>query len=318
MRAPLTLHVLFGALALAGVPSRAGAQCTDGVDPAALALVAEGDAVVAVSVDAAIAKYEAATHLAPQAHAIWWKLARTYEKAERWQPMAKACAAAAAAAERAEGARTHADYYFGQGHALEQVAASALGTWADARTPLETAIAIDPNLAEAYGELGWVSLHLDDDAGALQRWTTAIQKAPTEGRYYAWLADLYARLRKLDRAERVLREGISLVAPDDREVYTLHSLLGGVLEARGDAGGAVTEYEAAKAACAPDGCARHREAFFNVGKAYARTRPPRKNEATQNLQSFWKTTCKGASAQRFADTCAEAQEIVRRVGGSLQ
>ena len=87
---------------------------------------------------------------------------------------------------------------------------------------------------------------------------------------------------------------------------------------RGNLQAAVTEYEAAKKACESNKCNDHKEAYFYLGAAYSEVNPPKKDQAIQQLQSFWKITCKGALAAKFGDQCAQSQEIVRRMGGSLQ
>ena len=50
--------------------------------------------------------------------------------------MASACVKAEEAAEKADKKKTHADYYFQQGYALEQLAEKGGGAWADAKAPL--------------------------------------------------------------------------------------------------------------------------------------------------------------------------------------
>ena len=285
----------------------------------AVNLANEGDQAKNSNIDEAISKYEQATKLDPDNTRIWWKLALAYEKKEDWQKTASACTKAEEAAEKAEKKKAHADYYFTQGYALEQVAESGGGPWADAKGPLGEATQIDPNLAKAYGELGLVQLHGDDEAGAIQSWTKALETKPDETQYYVLLADEYRRLMFYDQAEQVLREGLSFAKEDDKHLFNLHALLGDVYETKGDYQRAVTEYEAAKRAC--DGtmhCNDHKEAFFNLGVAYSELTPPKKNEAIQQLQSFWKVTCKGALAAKFGDECAQSQEVVRRMGGSLQ
>src|SRR5215472_14897175 len=127
------------------------------------------------NIEAAISKYEQATKLDSDNARIWWKLALAYEKKEDWQKMASACVGAEEAAARTEKKKEHADYYFRQGYALEQLAEKGAGPWADAKAPLETAISLDPNLGQAYGELAWVLLHADDENGAIQNWTKALQ-----------------------------------------------------------------------------------------------------------------------------------------------
>jgi hypothetical protein len=116
----------------------------------------------------------------------------------------------------------------------------------------------------------------------------------------------------------VLKEGLSFAKEDDKHLFNMHALLGSIYETKGDYPHAVTEYEAAKKACDSNKCNEHKEAYFNLGTAYAELNPPRKNEAIQQLQSFWKITCKGALAAKFGDQCAQSQEVARRMGGSLQ
>jgi tetratricopeptide (TPR) repeat protein len=286
----------------------------------AVNLANEGDQAKGSNLDEAISKYEQATKLDPDSARIWWKLALAYEKKEDWQKLASACAQAEAAAERADKKKTHADYYFKQGLAYEQLADTkgGGGSWGEAKAPLLTAIQLDPNYGEAYGELGVVLLHTDDEIGAIQNWTKALQTQPEKTRFYVELAAQYTRLMFFDQAEQVLREGLSFAKEDNKHLFNLHTLLGDVYETKGDYGRAVTEYEAAKKACDSNKCSDHKEAYFNLGVGYSELNPQKKNEAMQQLQSFWKVTCKGALAAKFADQCQQAQEVVRRLGGSLQ
>ncbi len=133
----------------------------------------------------------------------------SYEKKEDWQKMANACSKAEEAAEQAEKTKTHADYYFRQGYALEQLAEKGGASWADAKPPFQTAVQLDPNYGEAYGELAWVLIHTDDEAGALQNWTKALEMQPDKTQYYVTLADAYRRLMFYDQEEQVLKEGLS-------------------------------------------------------------------------------------------------------------
>jgi tetratricopeptide (TPR) repeat protein len=284
----------------------------------AVNLANEGDQAKSANIDEAISKYDQATKLDADNPRIWWKLVLAYEKKEDWQKMATAASHAEEAAEKADGKKLHADYYFRQGYAIEQLAENAGGSWADSKAPFQEAIQIDPNYGQAYGELAWVLIHLDDEAGAIQNWTKALQVQPDQTQYYVTLADEYRRLMFYDQEEQVLREGLSFAGADDKHVFNMHTLLGDEYETKGDFARAVTEYEAAKKSCESNKCNDHKEAYFYLGSAYAELNPPKKNEAVQQLQSFWKITCKGAAAKNFADQCAQSQEIARRVGGSLQ
>src|SRR5579864_4816161 len=105
----------------------------------AVNLANEGDQAKGANIEEAISKYEQATKLDPDNARIWWKLALAYEKKEDWQKMASACVGAQESAARSEKKKAHADYYFRQGYALEQLAEKGAGPWADAKAPLETA-----------------------------------------------------------------------------------------------------------------------------------------------------------------------------------
>jgi tetratricopeptide (TPR) repeat protein len=283
----------------------------------AVNLANEGDQAKSSNVDEAISKYDQATKLDADNPRIWWKLVLAYEKKEDWQKMATAASHAEEAAEKADGKKVHADYYFRHGYALEQLA-EAGGSWADAKAPLLEAIQLDPNYGQAYGELAYVLIHLDDEVGAMQNWTKAVQTQPDQTQYYVSLADEYRRLMFYDQVEQVLKEGLSFAGEDDKHVFNMHTLLGDSYETKGDFSRAVTEYEAAKKSCESNKCNDHKEAYFYLGSAYAELNPPKKNEAVQQLQSFWKITCKGSAAKNYADQCAQSQEIARRVGGTLQ
>jgi len=286
----------------------------------AVNLAIDGDKAKDANLEEAISKYEQATKLDPDNTKIWWKLALAYKKKEDWQKEASTLAKAQESAERAEKKKAHADYYFEQAVALEALADKGGGSWAEAKAPLQTAIQLDPHYAQAYGELGTVLLHADDEAGALQNWTKAIDTWPVEktSMYYDDLADLYRRLMLYDQEEQVVKEALSFAKDDDKHLFNFHLLLGDLYENKADYPRAVVEYEAAKKACESNKCNDHKEAYFNLGAAYAALTPPKKNEAIQQMQSFWKIACKGAQAVKFADQCAQSQEIVRRVGGSLQ
>jgi len=284
----------------------------------AVNLANEGDKAKASNIDEAISKYEQATKLDADNARIWWKLALAYEKKEDWQKMASACTQAEEASERVDKKKSHADYYFRQGYALEKLAEDNKGSWADAKAPFQMAIQLDASFSQAYGELAMVDLHTDDEVGAMQNWNKAIQTNPSDTQYYVLLADEYQRLMAFDQEVAVLKEGVSYAKGDDKHLFNLHALLGYAYENQADVPHAVAEYEAAKKSCESNKCNDHKEAYFNLGTAYAELNPPKKNEAIQQLQSFWKITCKGALAVKFGEECSQSQEIVRRLGGSLQ
>jgi tetratricopeptide (TPR) repeat protein len=278
----------------------------------AVNLAIEGDKEKSMNIDGAISKYEQATNLDPTNHRILWKLALAYTKKEEWDKVATTCAKAQKVAP------DFANYHFQHGMALARQAAKGPTSWADAQAPLEQALKLDPNIADAYFELAEVKLQLDDEAGAIEAYSKAIETKPDELVFYGPLADLYIRLNFINEAEQVLREGLAFAKEGDKFLFQVHSLLGQIAETKGDTAKAVAEYEAAKKACGPCNEPGQQIAFFNLGAAYASMSPPRKSEAMAQLQSFQKMICKGAAAQRYADQCSQAQQLATRLGGALQ
>lgn len=278
----------------------------------AVNLANEGDRDKAVNIDGAISKYEQATNLDPTNHKILGKLANAYQKKEQWDKVATTCAKAEKIAPK------HANYFFQHGLALARQAVKGPTSWADAKGPLEEAIKLDPNIADAHFELAEVHLHLDDEAAAIESYTKAITTKPDVLAFYGPLAELYVRLNYIDQAEQVLTQSLSFAKEGDKALFVVHSLLGDIADRKRDTSKAVSEYEAAKKACGQCNEAGQQIAFFNLGAAYASLNPPKKSEAMAQLQSFQKMICKGAAAQRYSDQCTQAQQLATKLGGNLQ
>jgi tetratricopeptide (TPR) repeat protein len=270
----------------------------------------EGDKARGTNVDDAISKYEQATQMDPSNHRILWKLATAYQKKEDWakieQTMGKAV--------RLKEADKFANYYWLRGFALKQMAIKGPTSWTEAKEPLERAGSLDPNYADPHFDLGEVLHHLDDEKGALEQYSKAIELNPDELNYYGLLADLYIRLGYLTEAEAVLKEGASREKAGDKSAFNIHSLYGEIYSLRGDNNGAIKEFEAAKKTCGQCNEKGQQIAFFNLGASYAKAN--RKSEATTNLAAFQKTVCRGGAAARYADECTQAQEMVKNVGGT--
>lgn len=279
----------------------------------AVNLANEGDQdKKANNIDGAISKYEQASNLDPTNHRILGKLANAYQKKEQWDKVASTCARAEKIAPK------FATYYAQHGHALVKQAEKGPTGWGDAKQPLEEAVKLDNNLADAHFDLGEVKFHLDDEAGAIESYSKAIMVKPDELAFYGYLAELYKNLNYIDLAETVLTQGLGFAKEGDKALFNMHSLLGDIYDRKHDLNKALSEYEAAKKACGPCNEAGQQIAFFNLGAAYASVNPPRKSEAISNLQNFQKMICKGAASVRYADQCSQAQQLATKLGGTLQ
>jgi tetratricopeptide (TPR) repeat protein len=267
------------------------------------------------SPEAAISKYEQAVKLDPSNHHILWKLAHAYHRKGDWQKDAATCAQAEKLAP------TYASYFAEHGYALEQQAIVGPTAWSEAKQPLQDAISKDPNLSDAYEDLGNVELHLSDEKGALENYTKAIELNPANTSYYVPLASLYIQLLFLDQAEQVLKEGVTFLQPGDKHAFNIHTGLGQVQEAKGNLAAALAEYEVARKVCEPDKCSGPGQvlAYYNLGVAYAKSDPPRKSEAAAALGQFHKASCKGGkAANKLADQCSTAQQYATQMGTPLQ
>lgn len=304
-------RVLGTVLAVTALATFGGAACSRN-NIEAVNLANEGDKERQTNIDGAISKYEQATNLDPLNHKILGKLAHAYQKKEQWDKVASTCAKAEKLAP------TYASYFFLHGMALARQAEKGPTGWGDAKGPLEEAIKLDPNIADAHFELAEVLLHLDLEADAIASYTKAITTKPDQLAFYGPLADLYIRLNLVDLAEQVLTQGLSFAKEGDKALFAIHSLLGDIYDRKHDLTKAVSEYESAKKACGPCNEAGQQIAFFNLGAAYASLNPPRKSEAMGQLQSFQKMICKGGAAQRYADQCQQAQQLASKLGGALQ
>jgi Flp pilus assembly protein TadD len=182
----------------------------------------------------------------------------------------------------------------------------------DVRIALQTAVKVDPTNADAHFDLGEILARTNEEQQALEHMTRAIELRPSEGNFWAALADLYTRLGYVDMAEKVAIEGLSFVTGASQ--FALSSLAGNVRMLKHDYSGAVAHFENAKRACGQCNERGQQLAYFNLGAAYAMAK--RKSEAAANLISFQKIVCRGAAAQRYGDECVQAQELLRDVSSS--
>src|SRR6185312_3258094 len=204
-----TITITLSLVALSAVTSSCSRNAIEAVN-----LSNEADKQRESNPDEAISQYEQAKNLDPSNVRILWKLARVYQKKENW----------------------------------EKIDEKKNTGWADAKDPLEQAAKLDPNYADPHFDLANVLYHMDDEHGALEEYTKAIQLKPDLLAAYGELADLYRRLGFHDQAMQVVKEGVTW-DKGDKSGFNLHTLYGFLLEQQGDISSAIAEYEKAKNAC---------------------------------------------------------------------
>jgi tetratricopeptide (TPR) repeat protein len=274
----------------------------------AINLANEGDQSIKVNVEGAIQKYEQAVQLDPSNHRILWKLAQAYEKKEDWDKLASTAARAVQAAPE------FASYYYKQGLALNnQAEAGNPDAYAQSKEPLKKCIEKDPNIAECYFLLAEALLFTDDEQGAMENYTKAIEHDPTIPFFYSPLAELYMTWRFNNEAEQVLTEGTKLVPPSEKnnpKLYNMYVQLSTVHQMKGDKAGQLAAVERADQFAGD----AHPESSFNLGSTYAKQDPPQKEKAVRLLEQFNKKVCRGAQAQKFKEQCETSSALIQKLG----
>jgi tetratricopeptide (TPR) repeat protein len=284
------------ALAIAIAPSVRADCVTESGE--AVTLANDGDKLLNVNLDAAIAKYEQAFQLAARSPRIASKLAAAYEKKEMWPNVVAALDSASKLDPQ------NATFAFRQGRALFHIAEKSSTPYSEARDAFTRAVQLDPNWGEAHYELGNVMWTLEDEPHALEELTKAVKLAPAIAAHWAALADLYRRLGLITEASKVVAEAPRFLKADD---FEFGRVAGKVHERAGRTDAAIASYESAKRACGQ--CVGQGVIYFDLGRALATAK--RTSEASSNLQSFNKMVCRGAATQRYADECVQAQSMMR-------
>jgi tetratricopeptide (TPR) repeat protein len=151
--------------------------------------------------------YQSAASMDPTNHQILAHLATLHEKQKNWQAAADTWAKAASIAE------DFANYHFRQGYSLYELARKdpAHQGFDKATGPLKKAFEKDKNLADAQYYLGKCLEELDDEQGALEAYTKAIETRSDQLPYYVDLANLYLNLMFAEEGLKVAKEGQKIV-----------------------------------------------------------------------------------------------------------
>lgn len=148
-------------------------------------------------------EYKQASQLDPQNHKILSNLATLYEKQKDWSNAAETWAKAAAVAD------DFAIYHFRRGYSLYELARKDPGKqgFDKAIDPFKKAFAKDANLADAQYYMGKCLYEMDDEQGALEAYTKAIETKANELAYYVDLANLYLDLGYAEQGLTIALEG---------------------------------------------------------------------------------------------------------------
>ncbi len=147
-------------------------------------------------------EYKQAAGLDPANHKILQALATLYEKQKDWANAAETYAKAASVDD------SFAVYHFRRGHALFELAKKDPAKPFDKPIePFKKAIAKDPNLSDAYYYLGKSLYETDDEQGALEAYTKAIETRADQLAYYVDLGNLYLDLGLADNGLVVAQQG---------------------------------------------------------------------------------------------------------------
>lgn len=318
MRAPPRRPLLPGVLAVAaivaglggagpGSPRLAAAE-TCPLDKRTADLVQTADELSRVDVHAAIAKYEEARASAPRSTFVLAKLAVAHEKREAWESALRTWGEACVLAPR------HAGFAYGTARALMR-----LERWPQALDALSATLSKDERHAEAHASFAKVVIHLYErpqrDREAAVHLRRAIELAPDEASTYVALGDLLHRVGFPAEAAATFEAGLER-ARDDQVRLSLRLGLARVAGSAGDEVAALAHLEAASGVCADCTSQERRSLPFLLGSAYARARPPRKQEAVAQLSTFMKRVCKGAAAMHHRDACTVASSLVETLGPS--
>jgi tetratricopeptide (TPR) repeat protein len=294
---------------LAGLILAASACSRDHIE--AINLANEGDQSLKVNTEGAIQKYEQAVQLDPTNHRIMWKLAKAYEKKEDWDKMASTLSRAT------QIAPSFANYWARRGYALmKQAEAGNPDKYEEAKEPLKKCIEKDPNFAECYHFLGEADLWTNDEQGAIDNYTKAIEHDPTTPYFYPPLAEAYITLRFYKEAETVLKEGTRIIPPGEKNnnhLYGMYVLRFEVAQATGDKSEMVAAMEKAQDVAGD----AHPEISFNLGSTYAVMDPPQKEKAVRLLSSFVKRACRSANAAKFKEQCETSNTLIQKLGGKV-
>jgi tetratricopeptide (TPR) repeat protein len=277
----------------------------------AINLANEADGEKKANPDDALGKYQQAAQMDPDNHRILYKLALAYKNKESWSDEVATLAKAEAADKKAHGKYTFANYWWDDGFAMLHLARDGKGAWADAKSRLDQAVAIDPNYADAYFDRAEVDLHVnDDEQGALNDYTKAIDLKPDNTGFYPALGNLYMDLGDYKESEQVFKVALDgFMKEGDKNAAVIHNDLGNVYDAEHKVDDAIAQFNSALQACGQ--CTDHPETFFYLGSAESEKSPPAPQGAS-HIRQFNKAACKGAQAKKFADLCSQVPDIAKR------
>lgn len=269
-------------------------------------LVAEGRRLLKGDVAGAEERFQQAVALDPDYVDAYVGLGEARAKRENWGKLADAMTKATKLAP------TWAPYWERLGFALRMDSIRGGESLDGAKQAYARCTTEDTNLAACWNGLGLVQAQ-QGDLAAMQSLTTAVLRDPSQGDYYADLAELYDRLGHYRQTKMVAAAGMSRAKPGSDTAWKLrlHRAAGHAALTLGDPTDAVTQLEAAKALS--KGEPSEYDVLFLLGMAYVRAN--KSALGVDHLKGFRARACSGSRASQFRVQCTVAEQELEHLSG---
>jgi tetratricopeptide (TPR) repeat protein len=160
--------------------------------------------------------FEKAASLAEHNHTAWYNLGQVRAQQKKWDTAVDAFSNAV----RHRGSDAMYHYYLGRSHWEAESR-----NLSNAAQHLEKAVELNDRLFKAYYYLGKAYEAQDRPKEAAQAWTRSASLAPSFGRPFNELGQLYIKWDRLDEAQTVLEQGLQRVI-DSQELSDIYYHLG--------------------------------------------------------------------------------------------
>lgn len=169
----------------------------------------------------------------------------------------------------------------------------------------------DPQRGDCHCSLGFVQHSQGNHTEALQSFTRAAEHGACEYR----MADELLELGELEQANALVQGQLARTPArpgNFDKLYVLHELELQIALRRGG----LTQAHAARQRLAEYTVGLSPEIAFNLGSAYAVSRPPQPTQATQLLNRFVQSSCDDSRTANDCDQCVVARDLLVHLAAS--